>query len=174
MVSSSFKKKKKLHTKKNYWVALPARSHCLSSIFMHYVLNSAPPTKIISSLHKIQIIGEWHDLTNEPQPFDGWCESPRGEKACFFLAGFSTSGWLTGWLGLGLLLHHEGSTSSLAYQRHKCTGCYDKPSLFFFANYFTHYGSSCVCVYSLAPPPPPHPALCIQYLRMNTQQQQTL
>lgn len=47
-----------------YWIALLARSHCLSSIFMHYILNSPPPTKIISSLHKIQIIGEWHDLTN--------------------------------------------------------------------------------------------------------------
>lgn len=47
-----------------YWIALPARSHCLSSIFMHYILNSPPPTKIISSLHKIQIIGEWHDLRN--------------------------------------------------------------------------------------------------------------
>lgn len=43
---------------------MPERSHCLSSIFAHYILNSPPPTKIISSLHKIQIIGEWHDLWN--------------------------------------------------------------------------------------------------------------
>lgn len=61
VVSSPFLK---ASYKADYWIALPVRSHCLSSIFMHYILNSPPPTKIISSLHKIQIIGEWHDLTN--------------------------------------------------------------------------------------------------------------
>lgn len=61
VVSSPFRK---ASYKIYYSIALPARSHCLSSVFMHYILNSPLPTKIISSLHKIQIIGEWHDLTN--------------------------------------------------------------------------------------------------------------
>lgn len=54
----------KASCKTYYWIALPARSHCLSNVFVHYILNSPPPTKIILSLHKIQIIGEWHDLWN--------------------------------------------------------------------------------------------------------------
>lgn len=117
---------------------------------MHYILNSPPPTKIISSFHKIQIIGEWHDLTDEPQAFDAWCESPRG-SLLFCLV--STSGWL------GLLL--DEGPHPLAYQHHNAVDILTSQSLF--ANYFTHYGSRC------AQPHPVHSAAGIE-INLNTQE----
>lgn len=125
--------------KKHYWIASPGRAHCLSSIFKYSIFNSPPPTKIISSLHKIQIIGEWHDLTNEPQAFDGWCESPRG-SLLFWLV--STSDWLA-------LLLDEGPHPH-AYQPRDAVDVLTSQSLF--TNYFTHYGSRC------AQPHPVHSA----------------
>lgn len=40
--------------------ALAAGAHRLSTLFTHYLLTT--PTEITSSLHKIQITGEWRDL----------------------------------------------------------------------------------------------------------------
>lgn len=113
-----------------YWVALPTRSHCLSSIFMRYILNFLPPTKIISSLHKIQIIGEWHDLRNLKHLM---VDLKAQGEACF-------SSWflpLAGWPALPL----DEGPHPLAYQPRNAVAILTSQSLF--TNYFTHYGSSC-------------------------------
>lgn len=86
-------------------------------MFTHYVFNPPPPNKIISSLHKIQIIGEWHDLTNL-QHLKADVKAQGGEAAC--LAG--------SYLWLALLL--DEGPHPLAYQPRKRSGYFDKPVSF--------------------------------------------
>lgn len=119
----------KLHTKHRIEKPCKTRSLCLSSIFAHYILKSPPPTKIISSLHKIQIIG-WTAWPMKPLAFDGWCESPEG-SLLFWLV--YTSVCLT-------LLLHEGPHPR-AYRPRKTVDVLTCQSLF--SNYFTHNGSHC-------------------------------
>lgn len=136
--------------KMHYWKASPARSHCLSSIFTHYILNSPPPTKIISSLHKIQIIGEWHDLSNLKRLMADVKAQGEACFSCWFLP-------LAGWLAL---LLNEGP-HPLAYQPRNTVDILTGQSLF--SNYFTHNGSRCA---------QPHPVHSVSGIKINLRTQE--
>lgn len=112
---------------------------------MHYILNSPPPTEIISFLHKIQIIGEWHDLRNLNHLM---ADVKAQGEACF-------SSWflpLAGWLALLL----DGGPHPHAYQPRNAVVILTSQSPF--TNYFTHYGSRCA---------QPHPVHSVSGIKIN-------
>lgn len=111
------------------WSVSPGGSHRLSSLFVRYILNSPTPTEIISSLHKIQIIGERRDLWNLKH-LTADVKAQGG--ACF-------SGWFIppdGWLASLL----DDGPRPPAYQPRHTVDVLTSQSLF--SNYFTHYGSA--------------------------------
>lgn len=88
------------------------------------------PTEIISSLHKIQIIGEWHDLWKLKHLM---ADVKAQGEACF-------SGWFIppdGWLAVLL----DDGRHPRAYQPCNTVDILTSQSLF--SNYFTHYGLRC-------------------------------
>lgn len=109
------------------WTVWPAGSHCLSSLFVHYILNPPMPTEIISSLHKIQIIGEWHDLWKLKHLM---ADVKAQGEACFSAWFIPPDGWLAMLLDDGRHPH--------AYQPCNTVDILTSQSLF--CNYFTHYG----------------------------------